>query len=418
MNKILQKGYLKNLVTLTTGTLIAQVIAIMLSPIITRIYSPEDMGVYTIVLTVISIFVPIINLRYEMLIVSANDEDEAGKIAIASIIIGVLITIIILLGIVILNLCNFSSFRGVGLLIYLSVPILFIQVFINVFNNFNNRLKQYKLLASVSIIRSITQVTLQILLGLFKLGALGLLFSQFISLLTGLGKQKKGTPGFTMLFQNVKKKEIIKTLRKYKNQPLFSAPAVFINALSYSLITLMISGLFDLKEVGYYSLSFRILGLPISLISANVAQVFFSHASEEKRSNGDFRSTFNKTALLLTIISIPVFSFLMIFSEKIFGIVFGQEWSRAGFFVTILSPMFAIKFISSSLSLSVIVAKKQKRELLLQLIFLLQTIISYLVVEIYNLNIEWFLGLVSLLYTVTYLYWLLIMWKFSRDKNE
>lgn len=412
---VFENKYFRNLATLTVGTLAAQIIVLAVSPIITRIYTPAEMGAYSVILSIISMFVPTINGRYEMLIVSANDDEEAEKIAVTSVFVGLIIISIIFLCLLFLSIIHFPSFAGIELLIFLVIPILFIQVFINVFNNFNNRFKQYKLLANVSILRSFFQSILQIFFGLFKMGAFGLLFSQFIALFSGFQKQRKSSPKFNKNYIN--RKEIISTLKKYKNQPLFSAPAIFVNALSYSLITLIINGLYDLKEVGYYSLSFRILGLPIALISANVAQVFFSHASEEKKLIGDFRNTFKKTALLLSAISIPVFSFLMIFSEKIFGIVFGQDWSRAGYFVIILSPMFAIKFISSSLSLSVIVAKKQKRELMLQVIFLLQTITAYFVVKIYKLNIEFFLGTISLLYTITYLYWLIIMWKFSRDKN-
>lgn len=412
-----QNQYIRSLATLSIGTIISQVIVIGISPIITRIYHPNDMGAFTIILSIISMFVPILNLRYEMLIVSAKDDREANKVAITSMLVGIFMTIIILFGLIVISTYSKTSFKGIGMLVYTVIPVLLIQNFINVFNNYNNRNKQYKLLSSISVVRSVSQVFFQVLFGVFRIGTLGLILSQIISLLFGFKRQMKLTPSFKNMLKDFKKSDLIQTLKKYKQQPFFSAPAIFINALSYSLITLLINHLYDLTEVGYYSLSFRILGLPMSLISTNVAQIFFSHASEEKRLSGNFSTTFKKTSMLLTVVSVPIFLILMLTSEGVFELVFGEGWGRAGLFVALLSPMYAVKFIASSLSLSVIVAGKQKKEFFLQILFLMHTIISYLFVKYMNLEIEFFLGVISFLYSLTYIYWFFLMQKLSKESN-
>lgn len=79
-----------------------------------------------------------------------------------------------------------------------------------------------------------------------------------------------------------------KVANRHKQFPLFSAPAMIANSFSYSSVTIFMESLFDMGVVGYYSLSTRILGLPLSLVSGNVSKVFFQEASDEQSSKGVF----------------------------------------------------------------------------------------------------------------------------------
>lgn len=59
-------------------------------------------------------------------------------------------------------------------------------------------------------------------------------------------------------------------------------PAHFLNSASYSMLNFYITELFGLGILGYYSITYRILGIPLTLVSLNVSKVFFQRASEEK----------------------------------------------------------------------------------------------------------------------------------------
>ena len=61
---------------LTLGSIIAQVIAILISPITTRIYSAEQLGIYTLLLTVVTLFGPILSGKIEMAIVTEKKEEK------------------------------------------------------------------------------------------------------------------------------------------------------------------------------------------------------------------------------------------------------------------------------------------------------------------------------------------------------
>lgn len=58
----------KNIFTLLSGTIIAQAIPIAISPILTRIYTPDDFGVFALFLAISSVFGSISTAKYELAI--------------------------------------------------------------------------------------------------------------------------------------------------------------------------------------------------------------------------------------------------------------------------------------------------------------------------------------------------------------
>ncbi|QLK87927.1 hypothetical protein E3U36_07160 [Arsenophonus endosymbiont of Aphis craccivora] len=63
-----QTEFARNVVTLMTGTTIAQAIPIAISPLLTRIYTPKDFGVLALFISIIAILGSIANARYELAI--------------------------------------------------------------------------------------------------------------------------------------------------------------------------------------------------------------------------------------------------------------------------------------------------------------------------------------------------------------
>jgi O-antigen/teichoic acid export membrane protein len=273
-------------------------------------------------------------------------------------------------------------------------------------------------MASVSLIRSATQAIFQIFFGLLKTGMPGLLISQLISLLFGLKRQSRYIQKTFSDFFNIKIQEVIEVMKKYKNQPLYSAPAILINSTSYSILNVFIASLYGLVEVGYYSITYRMLGLPIQLVSMNVAKVFFVQASEEKKETGKYTKTLKKTVLFLTLISVPVFVILSIFSPKLFGYIFGRGWEKAGLYVALLSPMFTIRFIVTSITQSLIISNKQKIEIIFQSGFIIEALAAFLISKYSDIPINGFLIIISILFSINYLILLIYIFHLSKKENK
>jgi len=78
----------RNVLTLMTGTTIAQAIPIAISPILTRIYTPEDFGVFALFIAIVGFFSVIASARYEQaILIPKKDEDAINIFALGFIII-------------------------------------------------------------------------------------------------------------------------------------------------------------------------------------------------------------------------------------------------------------------------------------------------------------------------------------------
>ena len=93
----------RNILTLMTGSTIANAIPVAISPILTRIYSPEDFGLLALFLAVTTIFGTIVNGRYELAIMLPKKDEDAINIVALGFVIMSLITLILFVIVIIFN---------------------------------------------------------------------------------------------------------------------------------------------------------------------------------------------------------------------------------------------------------------------------------------------------------------------------
>ncbi|MCM3633972.1 lipopolysaccharide biosynthesis protein [Paenibacillus camelliae] len=414
IKKILSTQYIRSILKLTTGSILAQAIIIIVSPLSTRLYTPEELGVYTLILTFSAMFGPVITGKYDVAIVSAKDSKETVDLIIGSIAITIAFTILITFGYSIYLREQPEIIKEVGGWAYILIPILILQGFVNTLTSYNNRKKQYSLISQLYVLRTVIQNIGLVIFGFLKLGAVGLLISQLISLIFGIRKQGTHLLKENIFTGNIELKRIKTTLIKYKNQFLYSMPANFLNSASYSLMNIFISGLYGLAVFGYYSIAYRILGLPLSLVSMNISKVFLQKASEEKNKYDNYTKSFNQMIILLTIMAIPMVLLFILFAPNVFRIIFGDGWEVSGEYVRILAPMFGIRFIVTALSPALVVSGKQKLELILQSLFVLFSLLSYFITKQLDFNFEFFLICISTTYSLVYLSFLVIIYRLSK----
>lgn len=418
LKNITSSNYFKAISQLTVGSLLAQLITVLVSPISTRLYSPEQLGVYTLIITVSAMFGPVLAGKYDMAIVSAEDDKEVNNLIIGSVLFSLIFVGFISIGFYFYLNSKPEILEEVGNFAYLLIFILLLTGAINILNYYNNRYKDYKLISSVYVIRTSFQNLGLVLFGLLRFGAIGLLLSQLLGSLAGLKKQSKSLYDNRSIFKEVNLKDIKKTLVKYRKQPLYAMPAHFINSASYSILNFFITGLFGLSSFGYYSMSYRILGLPLSLVSMNVSKVFFQRASDEKHNKGTYNKTLIEITLFLLCLSIPMVLILVFLAPKLFEIVFGDGWYVAGRYAQLLAPMYGIRFIVSALTPALVISGEQKLEVLIQSLFIISSIFSYIICKYMLLGIGTFFSIVSLSYSMIYILLYITIYKLSKKTHN
>ena len=173
----------KNVLTLMTGTTIAQAIPIAISPILTRIYTPEDFGIFALFIAIVSIFVSIASGRYELAVMLPKEDEDAINVFALGFIITSFLSLFLLLIVVLFNdtLAVILNNQEIGYWLYFVPVVVFFTGLYNLLNYFNNRKKEYKEMANAAIIKSLVLVIVQVSLGFMKSGAAGLISGQLLS---------------------------------------------------------------------------------------------------------------------------------------------------------------------------------------------------------------------------------------------
>lgn len=410
----MKSNFLKASVTLISGSILTQILAVLVSPVMTRIYSEAEIGEYTLILTAVSMFGAVVCGRYDMSIVAEENEKNVFSLIKLSFVLTLIISFLVSIG----YTFYYSTLKETTLNWRSSFFWIFLLLFFtgigNILIAYNNRYQEYKLMTSVQIVREVGRDVTLIFLGILKCGTLGLLISQGISVFLGLNRQAKKLKKNIKEIFGCKLLDIKKVARSHIKQPLYSVPASFANSFSYSALNLFISGLFGIETLAYYSMSFRMLGLPLNLLSVNVSKVFFEKAAREYDEKKNFRKSYLQTSFLLLLIAIPMVVCLMVFAPLLFEIFFGKGWGRAGYYVRYLAPMFGIRLVVSAVSPTMIICKKQNWELVLQSLFIAASVFVYIVCK-NKYGIDIFLKLISILYSIIYSIYFIAMFKFSKE---
>lgn len=356
-----------------SGTSLSQAIPILLSPIISRIYTPDEIGGFAYIISIATILSIIFSAKLEQAIPLPNDEEKANILFISSILSSSILSLI-LLGIILLFLRPLNEFFNFKYNNYNLIFLPFIVFFLNLiqsFNYINNRDKNFRNIATPSVVRTSFNVTLQIFLN--SLNTIGLFISDLSSRIISILYQVFSTNQISRRFQDFRlhsKIQIKSVLKEYKNFPLYTMPNALMNSISNNLPILLIKRFFSEKETGYYSWSMKIIQLPMSFIVNSYYQVLYKELSE-RRSNDDVLFPYIKrTYLQLFALGIIPYSIIFIFAPSIFKIVFGDQWIQAGYYTRYLIPWLFLIFLNSPISCVILVLNKQKEYLSYEFILL------------------------------------------------
>ncbi len=406
----------RHVLTLMTGTTIAQAIPIAISPILTRIYTPEDFGVFALFVAITSIFGSIANARYELAIMLPKKDEDAINIFALGFIITSIISLILLILVVLFHdyYVTLLNNKSIGVWLYFVPIAVFFTGLYNILNYFNNRKKYYKNIANATIIKSIITAVIQLSIGFLKGGVSGLISGQLISQMFANMRLFENILKDKLLISRISKVKIIALAKRYKDFPKFSMWAVLANTLSLHLANILISLFYSVATLGFYSLVQRVLGIPSALIGGSIGQVFFQEATKERQRTGKAINTYRNTVKKLIILGLPSFGILFFIVEDLFAFVFGEEWRIAGEYAKIMIFLFVIRFVSSPLAIIVSVFEKQKQALIINIILILTSIGTLYFSNMLHIEFKLFLVLFTALMSINYFSFLFYYYKLAK----
>jgi len=360
------------------------VIPLIITPVLTRLYTPSDFGIFAIFLSLVTVIALIANGRYNLAITLPKKIGKAKELFLLCVVGVVAVSIFcLLIGIIFQGgLLKVLGLEGKESFIYL-VPLgVLIVALIESVYYWLLRLRSFKYLAKNVVIQTTTVTIFKLAFAFLPWGWFGLVFAHILGALLSLILlviELVRTYDFKAMKKEFSLKSTLQTAKRYKKFPLFSLPADGINSIANHLPNILLNNFFGSSVVGYYSLTQRVLGLPVTFVSSAMTDVFRERASSDYREKGNCRGIFVETFKYLSIFSIVPFLLLFLFAPVVVPFILGDQWVAAGEYIRILSLMFMFRFIASPLSSTLYINGKQIYLLLWQIGLLLCTILSFYV---------------------------------------
>jgi len=364
IRKFLQRSeFTRNVLTLMTGTTIAQAIPFLVSPILSRLYMPEDFDVLALYLAVVNLFAPIITGTYEQAIILPREEGDAVHVAgLTALMVAVFsmasIPVVVFFNHPITQLLNNPK---VSPWLYLVPAGLFLASMTQVLTYWSMRNKLFGNIAGSRVGQSVSTAAVNLGFGAGVEGASGLVLGNLLG--QGLAAGMLGYPVWKSRMEittRVNGKGLKAQMKKYRNFPLFTLPQTFLDGIKESGLIFLISSLFVAGTLGSYSFTVKILKMPLNLMGVAISQVFYQKAAERYNSGEPLFPLLRDVLVRLVVIALPILALLVLFGPQLFAFVFGPEWTQAGRFARILAPWLLVQFISSPVSQIPLILGRQK----------------------------------------------------------
>ncbi|MCR9014770.1 lipopolysaccharide biosynthesis protein [Aquiflexum gelatinilyticum] len=372
----MEKDYIKNIFTVAGGVFMSQILTILISPILTRIFSSESFGIIAVFLAIVNVLTVIATFRIENILFLPDTKEEAFSL------LNLLIKTVIIFSII---FCLASFFLPLQFSILLFgkdqshwfywIPLLVVLngLFYG-FRNWLQSIKKYRTTTFWGIVKSIILNGILLIGGYFS-------SSPEIFLIANIIAQTIET-GFLFIqviknegsnFSIRPRHEFNQLFFKYKNFPKYALPADLLNVYANQNPIVLLAYFFNSGTVGFFSLTQRVIGIPIKLVTSSTSEVFKQKASEEYNLKGNCKKSFFDTFSFLLTVSILPTIIIVAFSPFLFELVFGPEWIEAGVYARYLSIMFFFRFCISPLGFTLMISQKQKWNLIWQSFLLIVT---------------------------------------------
>lgn len=346
---------------LASGTALGQAVVVAVSPLLTRLFTPEDFGLLAAYGAVLSMLLSVASLRYHLAIPLPKDDRDGFLLLVASLGIVVLVTGV---------LAAVLALLGPALFTALSAPDLIPHGWILVLGVFGAgayqalsywaiRRQAFRPLAVTKVTQGVVLALSQVGIGLVISGPFGLLFGDALGRSAGTGMLARLTFRNLDVTAKTSWNSVKRLLIRYRRFPTYSTVSALLNTGGLQLPALLLLSFHGPQVAGWYALTMRVFGVPMSLLGTSASQVFTSSIAEIARTGQSPRRLYTRTALRLFAIGIPIAGLLALVGPTLFSWVFSAEWSVSGAYARILAPMFLVQFVASPLSQTLNVLERQ-----------------------------------------------------------
>ena len=380
--KIQQSEFGKNILTLGSGTILAQIIPFLFYPIIARIFTPAEFGLLAILTTIISIMVEFSSGKYELAILVAKTKQDAANLVCVTLFLSffVLTSVYFILQLFFADFLSQTFEPQLKTWLFVCPIAAFSIIIYNTYNEWCVRNGYFKKLAINKITNASAIALSKLVLGFVKVFSQGLVVGDVGGRIISAGFCVfRALEKDAATFKKISVTQAKKLTKEFIEFPKFIMPGRLLNMVGQQLPVLFLGIYFHTVEVGYFSMAMLAFFAPVSMISFAIRDVFRQRANEEFKNTGSCRTIYMKIIKILLVMAIVGMPLVIVLLPAIFSIFLGEQWNTAAHYAQILTIPTLLSFVSVPLFDVLIIANKLRINFLWQVYYAFITFLSLLI---------------------------------------
>lgn len=378
------RRFLGDLTKLVSGTTLAQIIGIAAAPVLTRLFAPEAFGVFAVFTSIVAVIGVAACLRYDLAVMLPDDDVQAASLLLLCILLSGLVAVACLPlvyaggGWVVAS----TKAESLGGLVWLVPVSVFLTGMFLALNAWGSRVGRYGRLSATRVTQTMTATSSQLAAGGAGFGTatalvwsslLGQVVAAVLLFVTMLGGR------WATFVAGARPAALVAVARRYRRFPTIELPGAFVNALSQNAPFLLLAYFFSQSVVGHFSLTYRLIALPITLVGGALAQVYYQRASAIRKDQAALadltESVFRRLFAFVLLPSVV----LGLTGPELFAVVFGERWATAGVYAAILAPWIVAWLPGSTLNVIFAVRERQDQALVVHMVLMVFRIVPLVV---------------------------------------
>ena len=350
LRNIISSTQVQNVAKLLSANVVAQVIGLVVYPILSRMYAPEDFGLLNLFISIGNVLVVLSLVDYYYAIVLPKQERHAVALVHVSS-LALLITVALVALSVTLAGPISALFKSPDLAqYYWLMPIYVLSMGAwNILNYWYIRQKQFGQISQYLMSQSALSAGGKIGMGYAGVLQGGMIYAvvvaPLLSLVTSIVRNFRGC---LQPLLRISKSDIVEQSKQYRNFPCFVLPRSFLNVLAGQLPILLLTPFFGAKYVGLLSMALLLGYTPIGTITRAIYQVLYQYTTERVHAAQRIGDVFWRFIGWSSVVILPVFGGLFFVLPDITSWLLGEEWRVVGTYIRWMLPWLYLSLLTGS----------------------------------------------------------------------
>lgn len=387
---------------MTVSTIFVAISAVLKASILTRILDISDFGLMAIVTFILGFITLFIDLGLTTAILHIDKISKSEYASLFWLNLGFSIFLFFLLLLISPLVSDFYNETELKLLIPMMSSGLVFNALGSQYRTIEQKKLNFKLLALIEIITSISSLILAVILAIYGYGVYALVYSSLLYTISGaIFYFVRGVKinGLKFYFK-------LPDVKPFLKIGVFNIGGQVINYFNKEIDILIVGNVFGTEALGGYSLAKQLVDRPLRIIRPVVMKVMSPILSLMKNDKSILRANYLKTVKLVSSLSLPMCLVFIVFASPIVSLFYGVDYEGIVILVRILAIYMFFVSIRIPLGSLIIATGKTNMEFYWFLITFIIMPVAILVGSRYNIE-----GVAIAMVAIMIIYFI-PMWKF------